>query len=302
MVMERRTGVLMPLFSLRRAGDAGIGDLAALEEWIDWAAEFGVGFLQLLPVNALGEEDAPSPYSAISSVALEPLYLTLERIPGMPAERPAYPENLPPLQLPGGRDLVDYARVRSYKRYWFTRAWRNFEQDAAYAPLRQEFETWVFDTVLPALRRTGAYIAGEERMDEDELIAQGYLALQRKLAARTAELGRANEVIAELAPKAAYYDAVAGSEGDKSFRETAKTFGVPEKKFIAFLIDHGYVYRDARGTLTPYADHMKRGQFTVREIVYNGAEMIRTSSQTKITPKGRQVIWRAMEKDGLITL
>ena len=169
-------------------------------------------------------------------------------------------------------------------------------------PQAKEFKRWVTSVILPALRRTGAYIAGEERMDEDELIAQGYLALQRKLAARTAELGRANEVIAELAPKAAYYDAVAGSEGDKSFRETAKTFGVPEKKFIAFLIDHGYVYRDARGTLTPYADHMKRGQFTVREIVYNGAETIRTSSQTKITPKGRQVIWRAMEKDGLITL
>lgn len=169
-------------------------------------------------------------------------------------------------------------------------------------PQAKEFKRWVTSVILPALRRTGSYIAGEERMDEDELIAYGYLALQRKLAARTAELGRANEVIAELAPKAAYYDAVAGSEGDKSFRETAKTFGVPEKKFIAFLIDHGYVYRDARGTLTPYADHMKRGQFTVREIVYNGAETIRTSSQTKITPKGRQVIWRAMEKDGLITL
>lgn len=169
-------------------------------------------------------------------------------------------------------------------------------------PQAKEFKRWVTSVILPALRRTGSYIAGEERMDEDELIAQGYLALQRKLAARTAELGRANEVIAELAPKAAYYDAVSGSEGDKSFRETAKTFGVPEKKFIAFLIDHGYVYRDARGTLTPYADHMKRGQFTVREIVYNGAETIRTSSQTRITPKGRQVIWRAMEKDGLITL
>jgi prophage antirepressor-like protein len=169
-------------------------------------------------------------------------------------------------------------------------------------PQAKEFKRWVTSVILPALRRTGSYIAGEEHMDEDELIAQGYLALQRKLAARTAELGRANEVIAELAPKAAYYDAVAGSEGDKSFRETAKTFGVPEKKFIAFLIDHGYVYRDARGTLMPYADHMKRGQFTVREIVYNGAETIRTSSQTRITPKGRQVIWRAMEKDGLITL
>ena len=80
----------MPLFSLRRTGDAGIGDLTALEEWVDWAAAHGVGFLKLLPVNALGEDDAPSPYSAISSVALEPLYLSLERIPGMPGQLPPY--------------------------------------------------------------------------------------------------------------------------------------------------------------------------------------------------------------------
>ena len=143
MVMERKTGVLMPLFSLRRRGDAGIGDLTALEEWIDWAAAHGVGFLQLLPVNALGEDDAPSPYSAISSVALEPLYLSLERIPGMPGSLPPYPEELPPLQLPGGRDLVDYARVRTYKRHWFQIAWKRFEREEEFAPLRAEFETWV---------------------------------------------------------------------------------------------------------------------------------------------------------------
>lgn len=143
MVMERKAGVLMPLFSLRREGDAGIGDLAALDEWIDWAAANGVGFLQLLPVNALGEDDAPSPYSAISSVALEPLYLSLERIPGMPADLPPYPEELPPLQLPGGRDLVDYARVRTYKRYWFAQAWKRFAAEGEYAGHRAEFESWV---------------------------------------------------------------------------------------------------------------------------------------------------------------
>ena len=143
MVKERKTGVLMPLFSLRREGDAGIGDLAALEEWIDWAAASGVGFLQLLPVNALGEDDAPSPYSAISSVALEPLYLSLERIPGMPDGLPPYREDLPPLQQPGGRDLVDYARVRQYKRHWFRQAWKRFEQEEEFAPLREEFAAWV---------------------------------------------------------------------------------------------------------------------------------------------------------------
>ncbi len=136
------TGVLMPLFSLRREGDGGIGDLAALEEWVDWAAQNGVGFLQLLPVNALAEDDAPSPYSSISSVALEPLYLTLERIPGMPLPLPPYPEDLPSTQWPGGRDLVDYGRVRCYKRGLFREAWKHFKADPELAASRAEFDAW----------------------------------------------------------------------------------------------------------------------------------------------------------------
>lgn len=143
MLLQRLTGVLMPLFSLRRCQDGGIGDLRALAEWVRWAAEHGVGFLQLLPVNALGEDDAPSPYSAISSVALEPLYLALEDIPGMPLPLPPYPEDLPPLQLPGGRDLVDYERVRRYKRELFRKAWERFRNDADFESQREEFAAWV---------------------------------------------------------------------------------------------------------------------------------------------------------------
>lgn len=143
MVMQRMTGVLMPLFSMRREGDAGIGDLMALEEWVNWAAAHKVGFLQLLPVNAVGEDDSPSPYSAISSVALEPLYLALERVPGMQLPLPPYPESTPPGQLPGGRDFVDYARVREYKRYHCRNAFEHFEQEEEFAPLRAEFDAWV---------------------------------------------------------------------------------------------------------------------------------------------------------------
>lgn len=132
----------MPLFSLRREPDAGIGDLMALESWIDWAADHGVGFLQLLPVNAVGDEDSPSPYSAISSVALEPLYLSPERVPGMQQPLPPYPGGLPPRHLPGGPDLVDYARVREYKGYLLREAWQRFCSEDAYAPLREAFDLW----------------------------------------------------------------------------------------------------------------------------------------------------------------
>ncbi|MDO5472634.1 MAG: 4-alpha-glucanotransferase [Akkermansia sp.] len=140
--MERMTGVLIPLFSMRREGDAGIGDLMALEEWVRWAGGHGVRFLQLLPVNAVGEDDAPSPYSAISSVALEPLYLSLERVPGMECPLPPYDDELPPLQMPGGTHLVDYARVRRYKRYYLRRAFERFEREVVFEDLRREFADW----------------------------------------------------------------------------------------------------------------------------------------------------------------
>lgn len=169
-------------------------------------------------------------------------------------------------------------------------------------PQAKEFKRWVTSTVLPAIRSAGGYIAGEERMDDDQLMAQALIVASRKLEQRTAQLRAANAAIEEMAPKAAYYDAVAASDGDKSFRETAKMFGVPEKKFIRILIEKRYIYRDAHGTLVPYADHMKRGQFTVREVVINGVETLRSASQTKITPVGRQAIWRMLAREGEVSL
>lgn len=72
----KTTGLLIPAFSTRRRGDLGIGDTLAVREWIDWAADHHVGFLQLLPINENGADE--SPYSGISSIALDPIYLAFE--------------------------------------------------------------------------------------------------------------------------------------------------------------------------------------------------------------------------------
>ena len=75
----RRLGVLLPVFSLRRDHDLGIGDTVALKGAVDWAAEHRVGFIQLLPINETGADN--SPYNAISSVALDPALLAMDLIP-----------------------------------------------------------------------------------------------------------------------------------------------------------------------------------------------------------------------------
>lgn len=163
-------------------------------------------------------------------------------------------------------------------------------------PQAKEFKHWVTKEVLPKIRRHGGYIAGEEQMDDDQLMAQALLVASRKLEERTAQLRAANSTIAELAPKAAYYDAVADRGENLSFRDTAKLFGVPPQKFIAILLEKRYIFHNAENVLMPYADHQKRGQFVV--CLVDGAT--RPHVQTKITPTGQQAIWRMLARDGYV--
>src|SRR5919108_4587737 len=79
---KKIAGVLAPLFGLRSENDLGIGDVAVLNEFIDWAAEIGFKLVQLLPINEMGHDN--SPYNAISAMAIEPT--TLHLAPGSPAE------------------------------------------------------------------------------------------------------------------------------------------------------------------------------------------------------------------------
>lgn len=147
MKSSRINGLLLPLFSLRRDMDSGIGDLRALREWIDWAADNHVGFLQLLPVNALGNDPDPSPYSAISSIALEPLYLSLEPwgLPGIHERIPFPSVDLAPLQYPSGENLVDYPRVRSWKLGLLRVAWKNFQVQEDYIHYHEDYASWLLE-------------------------------------------------------------------------------------------------------------------------------------------------------------
>ncbi len=133
----RTAGVLIPAFSPRRDGDLGIGDTLALREWIDWAAAHRVGFLQLLPINETGADE--SPYNAISSVALDPLYLAFA-----PQEVPGIADvdvQVARAELSGvlDRRLVDYPAVRRVKRRLLRLAWERFH-DGDFAAEKLEFD------------------------------------------------------------------------------------------------------------------------------------------------------------------
>lgn len=167
-------------------------------------------------------------------------------------------------------------------------------------PKAQEFEVWLFETVLPEIRKTGGYIAGEEHMDDEQLLAQAVLVAQRKLEERTAQLEAANKKIEKLEPKAAYFDTVASADGSTSFRETAKLFKIAEKTFTKFIEENNLCYRDSRKRLIPYAERQKSGWFEVKEVTITTSTGIKTTIYTKITPKGRTEIFKRLQTAGVI--
>lgn len=131
-------GVLIPVSATRHEEDYGIGDTHSLKQWIDWAARYRVGFLQLLPINEHGTEE--SPYSAISSTALDPIYLAINRqaIPWLSATDFSHFE----AKAQSLRKLreVDYTRVRELKRTALELAWSRF--DIAPSELQADFKSF----------------------------------------------------------------------------------------------------------------------------------------------------------------
>lgn len=88
-----------------------------------------------------------------------------------------------------------------------------------------------------------------------------------------------------MAPKAEYFDELVSRNLLTNFRETAKQLEIPPKKFVSFLLDKKFIYRDKRGKLLPYEDK-NNGLFEVKECFNEKTQW--SGTQTLVTPKGRE--------------
>ena len=136
-------------------------------------------------------------------------------------------------------------------------------------PSAERFERWVFDEVLPSLRRNGIYIT-------DPLVRQ--FARDPDFAHAVVDaLYEQTERVNRLLPKADYFDAFVDPGDAVPIRIAAKQLGVSEHWLVRLLVGCRMLYR-CNGRLVPYADKRFRGMFTVKE------------RRTMVTPLGKQVL------------
>lgn len=152
-------------------------------------------------------------------------------------------------------------------------------------PGAEKFESWIFDEVLPSIRRHGGYINGQQDMTAEELLARALKVADSMLADREARIARLSVQNQIMSPKADYFDQLVERNTLTNFRETAKQLGAPPKSFVRFLLDKKYIYRDKKGKLLPYEDK-NNGLFEVKECLNEKTQW--SGTQTLITPKGRE--------------
>lgn len=156
----------------------------------------------------------------------------------------------------------------------------------------ENFQAKIADEVIPSIRKHGAYMTPEtleKALCNPDTIIQIATALKQEqekskaLEAVNSALTVQNQI---MAPKAEYFDELVDRNLLTNFRETAKQLEAPPKKFVQFLLDRKYIYRDKRGKLMPYAQYAESGLFEVKECINDKTQWAGT--QTLVTPKGRE--------------
>ena len=149
-----------------------------------------------------------------------------------------------------------------------------------------KFERWVFDEVIPSIRKNGGYIAGQETMSDVELMARALIVAQNVIEEKNRQISGLTEENLLMKPKAEYFDDLVDRKLLTNFRDTAKEFHLGQKRFIAFLTDNGYAYRDAKGRILPHQKHVDAGLFELKECRSERSRW--AGMQTLITPRGRE--------------
>lgn len=153
-------------------------------------------------------------------------------------------------------------------------------------PNAERFERWVMEEVLPSIRKTGGYIAGQENMSDAELMAKALLVAQRQIEER-------NKQIAEMHPKALFADAVAASKTSILIGDLAKLicqngYQIGQKRLFDWLRDNGFLIKSGASRNMPMQRYVEQGLFEIKESNINNPDgSIRITKTTKVTGKGQ---------------
>lgn len=149
-------------------------------------------------------------------------------------------------------------------------------------PEAKPFRKWVTSEVLPSIRKNGGYIANQENLTPEQIVANALIVAQNIILQK-------DKQIAQMQPKADFFDAVADSKTAISMNEVSKVLGIKgygRNNLFEFLRNNGILDR----WNVPYQRYIDSGWFRVIEQKYtkNGEPFV--STKTLVYQKGIDAI------------
>lgn len=162
-------------------------------------------------------------------------------------------------------------------------------------PKAKEFKRWVTSEVIPAIRKTGGYIAGSENMTDAEIMAKAVLVAQSTIQQRDQRIKELESDVAAAKPKVLFADAVSASDSTILIGDLAKILkqnGHPigQKRLFCWMREQGYlIKRQGADYNSPTQRAMEMGLFKIKETAISHSDgHVSVSKTTKVTGKGQQ--------------
>lgn len=157
----------------------------------------------------------------------------------------------------------------------------------------KRFKHWVTSEVLPSIRKNGGYIAGQETMSDDELMAKALLVANNKIAERDKIIEQKQARIEQMKPKEIFADAVSASHTSILVGDLAKLicqngYKIGQNRLFDWLRDNGYLMKYGTSRNMPQQKYVEQGLFEVKESnLQNPDGSVRITRTPKVTGKGQ---------------
>lgn len=164
-------------------------------------------------------------------------------------------------------------------------------------PEAKAFQRWVTHEVLPAIRKTGGYIAAKQDETPEQIMARAVIVAQDTIERQKRQLD-------ELKPKAMFADAVAASDGTCLVGELAKMIrqngvDIGQNRLFAWMREHGHLGKTGSNRNVPTQRAMEQGLFRIKETAVTHSDGHVTINRTpKVTGKGQRYFIDAFAKGG----
>lgn len=156
-------------------------------------------------------------------------------------------------------------------------------------PGAERFEKWVFDEVLPAIRKNGSYSI--ERKPDSYMIEDPIQRAQRWIEEETERQQLRDKIEADK-PLVEFADHVSNASNLIDIGTLAKIakdehINIGRTRLFDWLRDNGYLMSSAGSKNQPYQKYIEQGLFKVREYTYHTPYGDKVATKTMVTGKGQ---------------